>query len=53
LLDARHFEVGSFLPALCGPQFSDVRELVTKIEKLDGTFSSILTLNERGATDAR
>ncbi len=48
----RHFEVGSFLPASRMPQFADVRELIALVYKLRGAFSSVLALNERGASEA-
>lgn len=48
----RHFEVGSFLPASHFPQFADLRELIDAAARLDGAFSTALTLNERGVADA-
>ncbi|BCH28543.1 hydroxymethylglutaryl-CoA lyase [Mesorhizobium sp. L-8-10] len=49
---ARHFEVGSFLPASRMPQFADVRAMIEAVGTLDGARSAALALNERGAADA-
>lgn len=48
----RHFEIGSFLPNSRFPQFSDLRKIIDTVDALDGAFSTALTLNERGVTDA-
>jgi hydroxymethylglutaryl-CoA lyase len=49
---ARHFEVGSFLPAATFPQFVDVREIVRALAALPGAHGIALTLNERGVNEA-
>lgn len=48
----RHFELGSFLPSARFPQFADLRELIDVTGRLEGAFSTALTLNERGVADA-
>jgi hydroxymethylglutaryl-CoA lyase len=48
----RHFEVGSFLPALSFPQFVDVREIVKAVAALPGAHGVALALNERGVNEA-
>jgi hydroxymethylglutaryl-CoA lyase len=48
----RHFEVGSFLPAMTFPQFADVREIVAAVAALPGAHGIALALNERGANEA-
>src|ERR1700704_5974383 len=48
----RHFEVGSFLPAVTFPQFADVREIVRTVATLPGAHGVALTLNERGVNEA-
>ena len=48
----RHFELGSFLPLQKFPQFSDIKKLIEIIDGIEDTYSSALTLNERGASDA-
>jgi hydroxymethylglutaryl-CoA lyase len=48
----RHFEVGSFLPALSFPQFVDVREIVRTVAALPGAHGIALALNERGVNEA-
>lgn len=47
----RHFEIGSFLPAMSMPQFSDVRETIEVCQEL-GVHSAALVLNSRGVRDA-
>ncbi|MBG6162701.1 hydroxymethylglutaryl-CoA lyase [Labrenzia sp. EL_195] len=47
----RHFEIGSFLPAMAMPQFADVREIIDICQRLD-VHSAALVLNDRGAADA-
>jgi hydroxymethylglutaryl-CoA lyase len=49
---ARHFEVGSFLPAKTFPQFADVRDIVKTIAELPGAHGVALALNERGVNEA-
>jgi len=49
---ARHFEVGSFLPAKTFPQFADVREVVKTVASLPGAHGVALALNERGVNEA-
>lgn len=48
----RHFDVGSFLPAMRFPQFADIREMIDVVSNLEGAHSVGLVLNERGARDA-
>ena len=48
----KHFEIGSFLPKQKFPQFSDINELIEIIDGINGVYSSALTMNERGASDA-
>src|ERR1700681_3203062 len=48
----RHFEVGSFLPALSFPQFVDVREIVRTVAALSGAHGIALALNELGVNEA-
>jgi hydroxymethylglutaryl-CoA lyase len=48
----RHFEVGSFLPAKRFPQFADVKQMIQTVAELNDAYSSVLALNERGATEA-
>jgi len=48
----RHFEVGSFLPAVRFPQFADVREVAATVAALPGAHGIALALNERGADEA-
>ncbi|MCF8468572.1 MAG: hypothetical protein K9G33_14320, partial [Sneathiella sp.] len=48
----RHFEVGSFLPTSRFPQFADVNELLEAIAALEGAYSAVLALNDRGSEEA-
>jgi hydroxymethylglutaryl-CoA lyase len=48
----RHFEAGSFLPKDSYPIFSDVRDVIAKINTLEGAHAAALTLNKRGMVDA-
>jgi hydroxymethylglutaryl-CoA lyase len=49
---ARHFEVGSFLPARTFPQFADVRDIVRTVAALPRAHGVALALNERGVNEA-
>jgi len=49
---ARHFEIGSFLPAKGFPQFADIFDVIKHVGKLEHGHSAALALNERGAEDA-
>ena len=48
----RHFEVGSFLPPSRFPQFADLPVLLEAIASLEGAYSAVLALNDRGAEEA-
>ena len=48
----RNIEIGSFLPEARFPQFADVRQLIERVDRMPGAFSSALTLNERAVDDA-
>jgi len=48
----RHFEIGSYLPSASFPQFADIDELADHIDGLDGAFSTVCTLNKKGAIRA-
>src|ERR1700755_749087 len=48
----RHFEAGSFLPAMTFPQFADVRDILGTVAALPGAHGIALVLNERGANEA-
>ena len=48
----RHFEVGSFLPALKYPMFADVLEVTAIVSKLPDAHGAALALNKRGTIDA-
>jgi hydroxymethylglutaryl-CoA lyase len=49
---ARHFEVGSFLPAKTFPQFADIRDVIQTVASLPGAHGIVLALNERGVNEA-
>jgi len=52
LAGVRHFEVGSFLPALKYPMFADVLEVASILSNLPGAHGAALALNKRGTIDA-
>ena len=49
---ARHFEVGSFLPASRMPQFSDVQDLIAEVMCFEGTCSTAPVLNQCEVIDS-
>lgn len=48
----RNFVIGAFMPEKSFPQYADMANLISLVKTLEGAFSAVVTLSEKGVREA-